>query len=68
VDDKLLHPRHPDRICWGCDKLCPANDLACGGGTIRTPHPIELFGDDWEPLETAPARPSHDPGPVPHAD
>jgi hypothetical protein len=40
-------PRHPDRICWGCDKYCPAEDLACGNGTIRTPHPVELFGDDW---------------------
>jgi Protein of unknown function (DUF3079) len=35
------------RICWGCDKYCPAADLACGNGTIRTPHPNELFGDDW---------------------
>ena len=42
-----LKPTNPDRICWGCDKYCPADDLACGNGTIRTPHPIELFGDDW---------------------
>ena len=42
-----LQPRHPERICWGCDKYCPADDLACGNGTIRTPHPLELFGDDW---------------------
>jgi hypothetical protein len=42
-----LQPRHPERICWGCDKYCPADDLACGNGTIRAPHPIELFGDDW---------------------
>jgi hypothetical protein len=42
-----LSPKHPDRICWGCDKYCPADDLACGNGTIRTQHPIELFGDDW---------------------
>jgi hypothetical protein len=42
-----LHPQHPERICWGCDKLCPADSLACGNGTIRTPHPAELFGDDW---------------------
>jgi hypothetical protein len=40
-------PRHPERVCWGCDTYCPENDLACGNGTIRTPHPIELFGDDW---------------------
>ena len=42
-----LHPRHPERTCWGCDRYCPAGDLACGNGTIRTPHPVELFGDDW---------------------
>lgn len=41
------NPKHPDRICWGCDKYCPADDLACGNGTIRTPHPVELFGEDW---------------------
>jgi hypothetical protein len=40
-------PANPERICWGCDKYCPADDLACGNGTIRTPHPCELFGDDW---------------------
>ena len=42
-----LNPKHPERICWGCDKLCPANDLRCGNGTIRTQHPVELFGDNW---------------------
>jgi hypothetical protein len=42
-----LHPTKPERVCWGCDKYCPAEDLACGNGTIRTPHPQELFGDDW---------------------
>jgi hypothetical protein len=42
-----LLPAHPERICWGCDKYCPADDLACGNGTIRTPHPCELFGHDW---------------------
>jgi hypothetical protein len=43
----LVLPAHPERICWGCEKYCPADDLACGNGTIRTPHPCELFGDDW---------------------
>jgi len=43
-----LHPKHPERICWGCDKYCSADDLRCGNGTIRTPHPAELFGDDWD--------------------
>ena len=47
----LLRTKHPERICWGCDKHCPADDLACGNGTIRTPHPCELFGDDWLELE-----------------
>ena len=42
-----LHPANPERVCWGCDKYCPADDLACGNGTIRTAHPCELFGDDW---------------------
>ena len=40
-------PAHPERICWGCDKYCAADDLACGNGTIRTLHPVELFGRDW---------------------
>jgi hypothetical protein len=42
-----LFPAHPERVCWGCDRYCSADDLACGNGTIRTPHPRELFGDDW---------------------
>lgn len=42
-----LYPKHPERVCWGCDKYCPAEELACGNGTIRTPHPIELLGEDW---------------------
>lgn len=42
-----LHPRHPERICWGCDKYCPADALECGNGAERTPHPAELLGDDW---------------------
>jgi hypothetical protein len=42
-----LRPKNPERVCWGCDKYCPANSLACGNGTIRTQHPVELFGEDW---------------------
>jgi DUF3079 family protein len=41
------HPSHPERVCWGCPKYCPADDLACGSGTVRTQHPCELLGDDW---------------------
>lgn len=55
-----LLPTHPERICWGCDKYCSAEELACGNGTIRTLHPVELFGDDWlkwfERKEREPAR------------
>ena len=49
-----LHPRHPERVCWGCDRYCPAGDLACGNGSDRTQHPVELMGDDWaewQPLD-----------------
>lgn len=48
VKTKLaLRPKYPERICWGCEKYCSADDLRCGNGTIRTQHPIELFGEDW---------------------
>lgn len=43
----VFHPKHPERVCWGCDLYCPANDMRCGNGTIRTQHPSELFGPDW---------------------
>jgi Protein of unknown function (DUF3079) len=56
-----LNPKNPERICWGCDKYCPADSLACGNGTIRTQHPAELFGADW--LEWA-----NDSRPAPTAD
>lgn len=42
-----LNPKHPERICWGCDRYCSAKSLACGNGTDRTQHPVELFGEDW---------------------
>jgi hypothetical protein len=42
-----VHPKHPERICWGCDKYCPVDSLGCGNGSDRTQHPIELLGDDW---------------------
>jgi hypothetical protein len=47
MTDFPIHPKHPERICWGCDKYCPADDLRCGNGTIRAQHPVELFGEDW---------------------
>jgi hypothetical protein len=42
-----IHPSHPERICWGCDKYCSVGNLKCGNGSERTQHPVELFGDDW---------------------
>jgi hypothetical protein len=41
-------PARPERICWGCDKYCAADQMMCGNGSVRTPHPSELFGEDWE--------------------
>ena len=43
-----IRPAHPERTCWGCDKYCAAGDMACGNGSDRTQHPIELFGEGWE--------------------
>jgi hypothetical protein len=42
-----IAPKYPHRICWGCDKYCAADSLACGNGSERTQHPAELFGEDW---------------------
>jgi hypothetical protein len=42
-----LFPAHPERICWGCDKYCAADDLRCGNGSDRAQHPIEILGPDW---------------------
>ncbi len=42
-----IHPAKPELICWGCDKYCPADSMACGNGSDRTQHPVELFGPDW---------------------
>jgi len=50
-------PAHPERICWGCDKFCPANDMGCGNGSDRTPHPIEFFGEGWRDWQPPQARP-----------
>ena len=42
-----LHPAHPERICWGCERYCPADSMRCGNGSERSQHPCELLGDDW---------------------
>ena len=55
-----LNPKHPERICWGCDKYCATDALACGNGSGRTQHPAELQGEDWYlawGIEPQPGRP-----------
>ncbi|MFM0139563.1 DUF3079 domain-containing protein [Caballeronia grimmiae] len=42
-----LHPKHPERNCWGCDHYCAADAMRCGNGSNRTQHPAELSGEDW---------------------
>lgn len=42
-----IRPGHPERICWGCEHFCPADDMRCGNGTDRAQHPMELWGEDW---------------------
>ncbi len=42
-----IHPAHPERNCWGCERYCASDAMLCGNGSERTPHPVELFGEDW---------------------
>ncbi len=42
-----IHPASPERLCWGCDRYCASDNMLCGNGSVRTPHPMELFGADW---------------------
>ena len=46
------HPKHPERVCWGCEKYCPVGHLNCR--ETRVEHPIELFGEDWMEEEPNP--------------
>ena len=43
-----IKPPHPERVCWGCERYCPSNSMACGNGSDRAQHPFELFGEGWE--------------------
>ena len=52
-------PKHPERVCWGCNLFCPADAMKCGSDVVRTPHPVELFGDDWRTLELGPTHSDH---------
>jgi hypothetical protein len=68
-----IHPAHPERLCWGCDRYCAADAMICGNGSVRTPHPAELFGDDWAEwgLDAAPGAappPEEPPCPSPTTD
>lgn len=63
-----LHPKHPERICWGCDKYCPSDALMCSNGSGRTEHPAEMLGEDWytwggwaEEFDTGPEMPEDKP-------
>jgi hypothetical protein len=40
-------PAHPERIGWGCERYCAADDSRCGNGTERAQHPIETYGPEW---------------------
>ncbi len=40
-----INPANPERICWGCDQFCAIAAMTCANE--RSPHPSELFGDDW---------------------
>ncbi len=42
-----IHPAHPERNCWGCERYCAADAMLCGNGSERAQHPVELFGEDW---------------------
>lgn len=42
-----IYPAKPEKICWGCDKYCSVDEMACGNGSDRTQHPSELFGEHW---------------------
>ena len=54
-----VNPAHPERICWGCDRYCPVDAMACGNGSVATLHPSELFGEDWERWGTDLAPPAN---------
>ncbi|MEO3711767.1 DUF3079 domain-containing protein [Roseateles flavus] len=64
-----LLPAQPQRVCWGCDLYCPSESMRCGNGSVRTPHPSELFGEDWalglRPETTASEPPVPTPAPAP---
>ncbi len=65
-----IRPKHPERICWGCDHYCAADAMKCGNGSNRTQHPVELFGEEWTEfgLEASEDDPSNKDAPPVHSD
>lgn len=63
-----LNPKYPERICWGCERYCPADALLCGNGSGRTEHPAETLGADWYTWEAWGMAPDEPPVPDPSAD
>lgn len=51
-------PAHPELICWGCDRYCAVDSMMCGNGSVATPHPSELFGENWESWGVNPQPPA----------
>ena len=45
TDQRLLPLAEAMPTCSG--RCSPAEDLLCGNGSDRTPHPAELLGEDW---------------------
>jgi hypothetical protein len=43
-------PGKPRQNCWGCGNHCPSHQRRCEGVTPRTPHPSEVWGEDWAEL------------------
>lgn len=56
-----IHPAHPERTCWGCDRYCAASAMLCGNGSERSQHPVELFGPDWAEWEPPQEGDAHEP-------
>jgi len=58
-----VNPANPQRLCWGCDRFCAADDMLCGNGSDRTQHPAELFGPDWQEWGASAENSEHEPHP-----
>ena len=50
-----LHPRHPERICWGCDRYCAADALALSDEELARRR-AEQDARGWKPAEARPRK------------